>query len=65
MIDRVNQTISEIADQLQEPPRRVDYVVAKHRIRPAARIGIIRLFGPQQIEAIKQGLYGIQIRDSR
>ncbi len=58
-------TASQIADQLGEPPQRVDYIIRKYRIKPVARIGIIRLFSHEQIEAIKQGLYGIQIRRSK
>lgn len=55
-------TIGQIADQLQEPPARVAYIVSKYRLKPVSRVGILRLFGEQQVEAIKQGLYGIQIR---
>ena len=57
-------TATEIADQLSEPPQRVCYIIRKHRLKPVRRIGIIRLFSEQEIEAIKQGLYGIQIRRS-
>jgi len=55
-------TASQIADRLGEPPQRVTYIIRKYRIKPIQRIGIIRLFDEQQVEAIKQGLYGIQIR---
>ena len=55
-------TASQIADQLGEPPQRVCYIVRKYRLKPAQRVGIIRLFSEEQIEAIRQGLYGIQIR---
>lgn len=55
-------TASQIADQLGEPPQRVDYIIRKHRLKPQDRIGIIRLFDESQIKAIQQGLYGIQIR---
>ncbi len=58
------QTISQIADKLGEPPQRVDYIIRKHRLKPQQRVGIIRLFNEQQVEAIKEGLYGIQIRRS-
>jgi len=57
-------TIGQIADLLQEPPARVAYIISKHRLKPIRRIGIIRLFGTEQMEAIRQGLYGIQIRRS-
>ncbi len=55
-------TIGQIAEKLQEPPARVAYVVSKHRLKPQQRVGIIRLFGEEQVEAIKEGLYNIQIR---
>lgn len=56
------KTVTEIADDLQEPPARVDYITRKLRIKPTDRIGIVRLFGPEQIALIRQGLYGLQIR---
>ena len=55
-------TVSQIADALSEPPQRVAYIIRKFRIKPVTRIGIIRLFDDRQVKAIKQGLYGIQIR---
>ena len=58
-------TLSQIADRLQEPPSRIGYIISKHRIKPADRCGIIRLFGEQQIELIRQGLYGIQVRRTK
>lgn len=57
-------TVSQIADRLGEPPQRVAYVIRKYRLKPVERIGLIRLFGESQVEAIKEGLYGIQIRRS-
>jgi len=58
-------TIGQIADHLEEPPARVAYIVSKYRLKPVQRIGIIRLFSEEQVKAIKQGLYGIQIRSSK
>lgn len=58
-------TASQIADQLCEPPQRVTYIIRKYRLKPVQRIGIIRLFSEEQVKAIKQGLYGIQIRSSK
>lgn len=55
-------TVGQIADELREPPARVSYVISKHRLKPVQRIGIVRLFAPQQLEAIRQGLYGLQVR---
>ena len=59
-----NYTTSQIADMLGEPPQRVTYIIRKYRLKPVQRVGIIRLFSDQQVEAIKQGLYNIQIRRS-
>ena len=47
-------TIGQIADRLEEPVPRIGYIIAKHRIKPVSRVGIIRLFGEQQIEAIRE-----------
>ena len=58
-------TASQIADQLGEPPQRVTYIIRKYRLKPIQRIGIIRLFNEEQVGAIKQGLYGIQIRRTK
>lgn len=58
-------TTGQISDLLQEPPARVGYIISKHRIKPAERVGIFRLFNPQQVELIRQYLYGIQIRGGR
>lgn len=55
-------TIGQIADKLAEPPARITYIIAKHRLKPAKRVGIYRLFTSQQVEAIKQGCFNIQIR---
>ena len=37
-------TVSQVADQLGEPPQRVAYIIRKHRLKAVERIGIIRLF---------------------
>lgn len=58
-------TVTQIADRLGEPPQRITYIIHKYRLKSAQRIGIIRLFDEEQIKAIKQGLYGMQIRSSR
>lgn len=65
MADTNLYTASQIADQLCEPPQRVTYIIHKYRLKPVQRIGIIRLFSEEQVKAIKQGLYGIQIRSSK
>ena len=58
-------TVGQIADQLTEPVSRVAYIIQKYRIRPVSRVGIIRLFSSEQMELMRQGLYGIQIRGDR
>ena len=56
------RTASQIADELGEPPQRINYITRKHRVKPVHRIRIIRLFGPEQVEVIRTGLYHMQIR---
>ena len=58
-------TIGQIADRLEEPPSRVAYMIAKHRMKPVRRVGIIRLFSEQQVQAIKQALFNMQIHTER
>ena len=65
MLEQNLLTIGQIADVLHEPPARIAYIISKYRLKPVQRIGIIRLFGEEQIKAIKQGLYGIQIRRTK
>jgi hypothetical protein len=62
MTERELYTTGEIADVLGEPPTRVQYIIAKHRLKPVQRIGIFRLFNSQQVELIRRGLYNVQIR---
>ena len=62
MVETDLWTATQIADKLGEPPQRVCYIIRKYRIKPVKRVGIIRLFDDKQLEAIKQGLFGIQIR---
>jgi len=62
MIGQSCFTVGQIADRLQEPPSRITYVISKYRLKPVQRVGIIRLFSEQQVEAIRDGLYGMQIR---
>lgn len=62
MVEQSEYTVGEIADQLAEPPARVAYIIAKYRLKPVRRVGIIRLFSEQQIGVIREGLFNIQIR---
>lgn len=55
-------TIGQIADRLQEPPARIAYIVSKYRLKAVQRVGIIRQFRPEQVEVIRQGLYGIRVQ---
>ena len=55
-------TVGQIADRLEEPTARVAYMISKMRIKPISRVGIIRQFNEEQIQNIKQGLYGIRIQ---
>ena len=65
MLEQNLLTVGQIADVLKEPPARIAYIISKYRLKPVQRIGIIRLFDEEQVKAIKQGLYGIQIRSSK
>ena len=65
MVEMDLWTATKIADRLGEPPQRVCYIIRKYRLKPVQHIGIIRLFSEEQVEAIKQGLFGIQIRSSK
>ncbi len=58
-------TVFQIADILGEPPHRCEYVIRKYRLKPRRRVGITRLFDEAQVEAIEQGLYGIQVKGGR
>ena len=55
-------TATQIADQLDERPERVRYMIGKLRIKPITRAGSVRLFSKEQAEYIRQGLYNMQTR---
>ena len=55
-------TVGQIGDRLEEPLARVTYIISKLRLKPRQRVGIIRLFDESQIQAIKEGLFTMQIR---
>ena len=46
-------TIGQIADLLEQPPARINYVIAKNRIKPSARVANVRLFGERAVEKIR------------
>ena len=62
MITKQGFTVGQIADQLEEPPARVAYIISKLRLKPRCRVGIIRLFDESQVQAIKDGLFTMQVR---
>lgn len=55
-------TLGQIGEKLQEPTTRISYIISKLRLKPIRRVGIYRLFGEEQVEVIKEGLYNIQVR---
>jgi hypothetical protein len=55
-------TTGQIADQLGQPPGRVNYLISKLRLKPVGRVGIIRLFSEQQVEALQLGTEELQAR---
>ena len=54
-------TIGQIAERFGEPSARVSYIVGKFKIKPVRRVGIIRLFKPDQLALIRQGLYSMRV----
>jgi len=65
MLEPVGFTIGQIADHLEEPPSRVAYIISKNRLKPIRRVGIIRLFSEQQVQAIREGLFDLQIHTTK
>ena len=53
-------TIGQIADELRQPPSRVNYLISKHRIKPVARVANIRLFDQTVIEKIVLALQSLR-----
>jgi len=71
MESRTLLTTGEIADLLRQPPSRITYIISKYRLKPAARVGIIRLFNAKQVQAIRvalaamhAGKIGVKYEDS-
>ena len=52
-------TIGQIADQLGQPPSRLQYLISKHRIKPVARVANIRLFDQATLETLRFTLQSI------
>ena len=57
-------TVGQIADQLNQPPARIAYMISKFRIKPTQRVGILRLFSQEQVKGIKQSLSKMNKRRS-
>lgn len=58
-------TVGQIADQLGQPPSRVAYLIAKHRLKPIGRVGIIRLFSQQQTEVLRESMHELHRRKNQ
>jgi hypothetical protein len=56
MEENSRYTLPDIARRLDAKLHRVRYVVQEYRIEPAERIGIIRLWGDAQVDAIRAAL---------
>lgn len=54
-------TTGQIADILDEPRPRIQYIITARKIKPVARVGIYRMFSSDQLEIIRQALQGIRI----
>lgn len=65
MAEQLGFTIGEIADRLEEPPSRVAYIISKNRLKPVRRVGIIRLFSEQQVQAIREAMFNMQIHTTK
>lgn len=55
-------TITQIADLLCEPPARLNYHIAKHRMKATMKVGVARLFTPKQVETLKGYLFEMRIQ---
>lgn len=54
-------TIKDMAEKFSEPPKRIDYLIAKHRIKEARRVGQARVFDERGQAAIKEALFNIRV----
>ena len=52
-------TIGQIADELKQPPSRLQYLISKYRIKPVARVANIRLFDRTTLETLRFTLQSI------
>lgn len=56
-------TLGQLSEHLKTPIHRVKYVLERHRIAPAARVGIIRVWSENDLPRIRQAL--AHVRRSR
>jgi len=49
-------TVGKIADILEQPPTRINYIIARDRIKANARVANIRLFDEIALERIRSAL---------
>ncbi len=56
-------TPGDIARILREPLHRVDYILnTRQGIRPMRRAGIVRLFGPEAVDEVRQEITAINAK---
>ena len=58
-------SIKEMSIEYHEPPKRIEYLIAKHRIAHVRRIGLTRMFDAPAQAQILEALRSMQIRQDR
>ena len=56
------KTVGQIARDLGEPEHRVKHIVNSRRIESLGRVGIIRLYGPDAVDRVRDELHAIDAR---
>lgn len=59
-----NLTLGDVARQLGVPRNRVTYAIEKAGIRERGRVGILRVFGEDQVPVIDAALKAVRTRRS-
>jgi len=62
MISKSSFTVGQIVAQLGVPLHRILYVIESRNIHPTHRMGPWRLYGPDELSRIKNGLDEIDAR---
>lgn len=57
-------TTGDLANHLDVPRWKIDYVITKSGIRERSRAGILRLFSDQQLPEFREALAALRIRTS-